>query len=165
MRKMLLVVPVALVALMSGTTLATAQEQSVEDKAVAPPEERAAPKKSVRVRVCEIYETDATGQRGRCLKYKPVTRRRRRVRAPRRPRVDARPCEKYETDATGQRGKCLKYKPITRRLIAPRYRRVWQAPTLRPRLAGRAEGALSLPSAIMSLSRASTCLSILATQP
>jgi tetratricopeptide (TPR) repeat protein len=58
-----------------GVTPATAEEQSVEDKAVAPPEERAAPKKSVRVRVCEKYETDATGQRGKCLKYKSARTR------------------------------------------------------------------------------------------
>ena len=75
MRNMLLVVLVATVALMSGTTLATAQEQSVEDKAVSAPEDQRAKKKAVRVLVCEKYETDATGQRGKCLKYKPITRR------------------------------------------------------------------------------------------
>lgn len=76
MRDMLLVVLIALVVLMSATTLATAQEQSVEDKAVAPPEEQRVKKSTVRVRPCEKYETDVTGQRGKCLKYKPVTRRR-----------------------------------------------------------------------------------------
>ena len=44
MRKMLLVVPVALVALMSGTTLATAQDQSAGEKAVSAPEQRPAPR-------------------------------------------------------------------------------------------------------------------------
>ncbi len=64
MRDTLLVVLVALVALMSGTTLATAEEQSAGEKAVSAPEQRRAPSR-VRLRGCEISES------GKCLKCKP----------------------------------------------------------------------------------------------
>ena len=64
MRKVLLVVPVVLVALVSGTTLATAQEQSAGEKAVSAPEQRRAPRR-LRLRGCEISES------GKCLKCKP----------------------------------------------------------------------------------------------
>lgn len=70
MRHMLPVVLAALVALMSWTTLATAEEQSAGEKAVSAPDEERAEKKAARILPCEEYETDATGRRGKCLKHK-----------------------------------------------------------------------------------------------
>ena len=114
MRDVFLVVLVATVALVSGTTPATARDQSVADKAVTPPEEPRAPK-GVEGNPCKPgYQRDSTGV---CLRLGDYgsSRRRRRLRV----------CEEYEIDATGQRGKCLKYKPVTRkRRFHPRVKRV-----------------------------------------
>ena len=113
MRTMLLVVLVATVALVSGTTLATARDQSVADKAVSPPGEPRAPK-GVEGNPCKPgYQRDSTGVCLRLGDYGSTRRRR-----------GARVCEEYEIDATGQRGKCLKYKPVTRkRSTRPRVQR------------------------------------------